>query len=384
VLFILEGEQGSHSKPRKQEVVIQPARGKATASPVISAPQISYVQQAASFTAVQETVEALRVKSKLSIGKLLPKALKKMPLESPADGNTKAPPQHEKQVNFATLIPAIAISQHTQAFHSPDITSGCSISPPQLIPDLCSFLRGSQDLRIGIILDESERQFELSKSSKGPGMIASDTARLVSLPELLDAYYQASIDISRQSRFAMATHIASAFLQAHMSPWLSTKWSKRDFYFLADSHTLYSSYPYVSRTYMSRRADSRELTMDDPAGAYSQQSPEEHTRACLLTVGVMILELIFGQNIESCNFRKDYYGADNRPNDQTDISTARKWAKKVLGECGADIADVVRRCLDCSFGPRPIFSDGRFREAVYEGVIKPLADYSKIWPDVIP
>jgi hypothetical protein len=115
-----------------------------------------------------------------------------------------------------------------------------------------------------------------------------------------------------------------------------------------------------------------------------QSSPSsEETRFYLFTVGVIILELIFGQNIESCNFRKDYYGVDNRPNDQTDISTAQRWAKKVLGECGADSADVVRRCLDCSFGPKPSFCDVRFKEAVYEGVIKPLVDYSKVWPEVM-
>ena len=76
-------------------------------------------------------------------------------------------------------------------------------------------------------------------------------------------------------------------------------------------------------------------------------------------------------------------GKDNILNDQADISTARKWAKKVLGESGANVSDVVRRCLDCSFGPRPSFADIRFRESVYEGVIKPLASYFKVWPEMM-
>jgi hypothetical protein len=63
---------------------------------------------------------------------------------------------------------------------------------------------------------------------------------------------------------------------------------------------------------------------------------------------------------------------------------ARIWAKNVLGECGAEISDVVRRCLDCAFGPRPNFMDKRFREAVYEGVIKPLDDHLKPWQVVVP
>jgi len=106
---------------------------------------------------------------------------------------------------------------------------------------------------------------------------------------------------------------------------------------------------------------------------------EETVRACLFTVGVIILELIFGHGIEDCLFRKDYLGNDNQPNDQTDISTARRWARKVTGESGANVADAVRRCLDCSFGPRPDFGNVRFREAVYEGVVKPLAGYGRVW-----
>lgn len=106
---------------------------------------------------------------------------------------------------------------------------------------------------------------------------------------------------------------------------------------------------------------------------------EEATRACLFSVGVIILSLIFGHSIESCSFRRDYYGFNNRPNDQTEIYTARKWARGVLGRWGVDISDVVRQCLDCSFDPRPDFSDKTFWDAVYKGVVKPLASYSKMW-----
>ncbi|RSL74256.1 hypothetical protein CEP53_000345 [Fusarium sp. AF-6] len=185
----------------------------------------------------------------------------------------------------------------------------------------------------------------------------------------------------------MATHIASALLQTHQSPWLSAKWSKCDFYFLADmdSQSLCSSHPFVSRDFLSSSDNEEEGSgHDTPNVPINRQASEEDTRACLFTVGVIILELIFGHNIEDCSFRKDYYGKDNKPNDQTDISTARKWAMKVLGDSGANIADVVRRCLDCSFGPKPSFSDVRFRNSVYEGVIKPLASYSKIWPEAMP
>ncbi|KAI1126862.1 hypothetical protein F5Y10DRAFT_243894 [Nemania abortiva] len=102
----------------------------------------------------------------------------------------------------------------------------------------------------------------------------------------------------------------------------------------------------------------------------------------LCSTNPFIFELIFGHNIEDCIFRRGYFGYDNKPTDQTDISIARKCADSVLGETGPLIDDAVRRCLDCSFGPKPDFRDIRFRESVYEGVIKPLAEYKKTWPEV--
>jgi hypothetical protein len=362
----------------KQEVVIQPA-GINTAAPRATAitPPISYVQQAANFTAIQERFEGSETTKKGSnLGRLFSKVQKNTSstVSSP-DGYAKPTPRR-KQAHFAT--PA-----HTQAPSLPaTATDGTSLSPQRIV-DLCSSLQNCQASSLGVIVDDFDRQFHLCKSlSPGPATAAPDTARLIPLPELLDAYHQANIDIARQRRFEMAAHIASALLQIQTSPWLSTGWSKHDFYFLADSHTLYSERPYVSQTFVSGITDSlvpAACTSNDPFPPIS----EEDTRTSLFTVGVIILELIFGHNIESCSFRHLYYGANNQPNDQTDISTARKWAQKVLGECGVEIADVVRRCLDCSFGPRPSFEDKRFREAVYEGVIRQLTDHLKTWQVVM-
>ena len=213
-------------------------------------------------------------------------------------------------------------------------------------------------------------------------MTIPNTARLTPVPELLDAYQRDDIELARQRRFGMAVHIASALLQTQMSPWLSNRWSKYELYFLADSQTIYSDHPYVSQTFVPDLTDPPEPLRNKPSNLLPIF--EDDSRACLFTVGVIILELIFGCNIESCKFRHFYYGSNNQPNDQTDVSTARRWAQQVLGECGAEIADVVRRCLDCSFGPKPSFKDKSFREAVYDGVIRPLTDYSKIWPVTVP
>lgn len=366
VLFILEDEQGSHSKPMKQEVMIQPADHDEAMRLTPSA-QIGYVQQGASFAMMQEQFEGTRIKEEESSFRRL---FSKLAKPTPAAPSLTT----SRQTDSVTPAPT--------TINPPFTIRGSSNLSSQLIVDLCSSLRNCQEPSFGVIVDEFDRQFQLSKSPE-PGP-APDTARLVSLPDIIEAYHQATIDIARQRRFQMAFHIASALLQIQTSPWLSTRWSKHDFYFLADSHTIYSDYPYVSQSFIARTADPPALTTNPTAAFPPPAVSEEDTRAALFSVGIIILELIFGHNIESCSFRHHYYGPNNQPNDQTDICTARKWAQKVLGECGVEIADVVRRCLDCSFGPRPSFQDKRFREAVYEGVIKPLADYLKPWQAVMP
>ena len=382
-IFVLDDEQESLREPRKQEVTIKPVKEDATA-PLAPTEQFSHVQQAESFTAIQESFKDTKSKiKKPGFTRLLSKApISTQQVLSYGKRNILSNLfKGRKQARFATPTPAIIIGQE-QANNLEAAPSAGSNVPSQRIADLCSFLRNCPDPNLGIIVDEFDRQFQLLGPGKSsPASVAPKTARLIPLPEILDAYYQASIDIARHRRFEMAVHIASALLHIHTSPWVSSRWSKHQFFFLADAQNLYSDYPYVSQMFIP--------SVTDPRMPENRHSPppfirEEETRACLFTVGVIILELGFGHNIEACSFRHLYYGSNNQPNDQTEVSTARKWSQKVLGECGIEIADVVRRCLDCSFGPRPDLKDKRFREAVYDGVIRPLADHLKIWQVTMP
>ena len=380
VLFIIEYEQGSLSQSKRQEVTIEPVHK--IAAPPSPTEQISHVRQAESFTAIQDRFSDMNPNKKgLRLHKIFSKAPDTKQLPALPHGNVKVVPKGRKQAHLATQIPAITIGQD-RGDSLEAIPSASGGVPSHRIANICSSLQDGSTQNLGIIIDEFDRQFQVFKPDvSSPLTVAPDTVRPTPLPEILDAYHHARFDIARQRRFEMAVHIVSAFLQIHTSPWLSNRWSKDQLLFLADSDNLYSDYPYVAQTFTPNVTDA-------PTTNQSFHSPpstaEEDTRASLFTIGVIILELIFGHNIEDCAFRRAYYGANNQPNDQTDVSTARKWSQKVLAECGADIADVVRRCLDCSFGPRPDLKDRRFREAVYDGVIRPLADRLKTWEVVVP
>lgn len=379
VLFVFEHENESLPEVRKQEVRIEAV--KEDSRLVAPTDNMGYVQRTESFTAVQESfIEMKTNEKKVSFGRFFQRAANSDQRGS-SPRNGKDPSKNGKQVHFATPIPAITISQDRAGSPEATTSAGSNISC-QRIADLCSSLQSSPTSDLGIIIDDFDRQFHLLKSmNSSPATLAPDEARLIPLSKILNAYHQASIDIPRHRRFKMAAHIASALLQIHTSPWLSNKWSKDHFFFLADAQNVYSDYPYVSQDFTPN-------ALDTPAAdvTYGNQPSnlEEDTRKSLFTVGVIILELIFGHNIEACSFRHRYYGPNNEPTDHTDVSTAQKWAQKVLGECGAEIDDVVRRCLNCSFGPRPNLKDKRFKEAVYDGVIRPLVDHLKLWQVTMP
>ena len=423
VVFAIANRHSARSRNQLfRYVEIVPLTESPAMTVTMNGTDISYVPQSTALAQIQkglaERKKTVGVKQGFFSKLIHPKAHKseeKRPIESSSSSKT---------VRFSASLPSVVVitPPSTPAHGQSSTTSAAASSntlhhnsntatpSPSPIPDLCSFL-SSVDPVSGFIQDpECDRHFKLHKRSLGPGENHSsrDTLRLLTLPEVIRAYRSDVIDISRQARFEMAAHVASALLQVHSSPWLPAKWTKQDFYFLADSASsqgLYSVYPFVTSSFPHQRqqqhtsvssqaapmpasigrsrGDTRRSSdlLSPPMSFKGDRSDEkeETVRACLFTVGVIILELIFGHGIEDCLFRKDYLGNDNQPNDQTDISTARRWARKVTGESGANVADAVRRCLDCSFGPRPDFGNVRFREAVYEGVVKPLAGYGRVW-----
>ncbi|KAK1840535.1 hypothetical protein CCHR01_16845 [Colletotrichum chrysophilum] len=369
------GEKNSSSlKPKAHEVVIQ------TVGPKVSTPSadVKAVHGSANLSKLQSITD-----DKLQYSKVKPSFIDKVSLRlqsKPGSPTTSPTSPSRKSVTFAELTPAIlvttSVDKRAMEDSSPSIPFKADGDCPgkQQIQSLCAFLEETS-LREGLLDEQLNRRLHVDKTSSVLRRMISDKMRLVSLPDLLHAHHEAKLCLPRQTRFEMAAHMSSAFLHAYPSPWMSVAWTKNNFYFLVDndSQTLSSCHPFLSRSFRDSTAET---------SACVTNLSEQEVRDYLVAVGIIVLELIFGHDIRHCTFRNDYL-RDGQPNEFTDVLTAKRWAKKVLGESGPNIADVVRRCLDCSFGPRPVFSDVRFRESVYEGVIKPLATYSKIWPEVI-
>ena len=203
------------------------------------------------------------------------------------------------------------------------------------------------------------------------------SCELVPLSSLLrDHIPKSAFTFTRQQRFEIAAILASSFLQMYSTPWSPPKWNKEEIYFVYNGQGPEIGRPYFKHCFEAQRAPttsmySPQMQTNMPAADLSQ---------LMFSLGILLLELIFNQPIEQCPYRQLYYGPNNQPNDQTDASTARRWLENVLGECGPEMSDVIRRCLNCSFGPPPDFADKRFREAVYQCVVSPLESICEtIW-----
>jgi len=158
--------------------------------------------------------------------------------------------------------------------------------------------------------------------------------------------------------------LASSLLQLHLTPWLNGRCSKKDIVFLR-SHCG-PPHIIIEQPYIVRKLGSFTAT--------GTGDPSDCTES-LLALGILLLELCFGQALEDQRFRKDYFGPNGKPNDLTDFATARRGQQDVLGEGGPEFANAIRRCIFCAFGPKSTnLADDDFREAVFTEVVQPLED----------
>lgn len=178
--------------------------------------------------------------------------------------------------------------------------------------------------------------------------------------------------MSRQERFTIAATLASSLLQLHSTPWLHDRWTKTDIMLNHDeSLGRIIPDPLLRAEFRSTNATSATTNSSSPQTF--------NTKAALSGLGIMLLELCFGKPIEDHPSREQYLRPDQKPNAFTDITTARVWHEEVLGEVGYEVSDAIRRCLDCSFGPKPNLEDKEFQEAVFDGVVLPLQEFLSIW-----
>lgn len=227
------------------------------------------------------------------------------------------------------------------------------------ITDLCTAIATTKSncSCLGFLQDEEHRYNVYPLAISPATNVASKS---VTLASLLDK--TSSIALTRRQRYSIALILASSHLQLHATPWLETRWSKKDVFFL--------------------RSGNDSILLDQPhlihelCGTSTPNLPASRgfSDRIIPTLGIMLLELCFGVALEDHHTRQNYFSRDGRPNAVLDLAAAMEWCSFANEEAGPEFADAIEWCLRNPTDTRASadIDDANWREEFYARVVEPL------------
>lgn len=173
----------------------------------------------------------------------------------------------------------------------------------------------------------------------------------------------------RDARLKVGCDLAFAILGLGTSPWIPASWTAEDLLIIRDPAASIPK-PYFNHASLRSSLSNKET-----------RSSAMQTRASLFALGVLLLELVFGNQLKNQQFRGAMMGEDMKPNATTDLATALLWQQKVEEQLGNVLADAIKRCLVCMFeqASTPDLRNSKFVQAVRDQVIKPIETFVSAW-----
>lgn len=173
----------------------------------------------------------------------------------------------------------------------------------------------------------------------------------------------------RDTRIKVGHSLALVVVSLGGSSWVPESWSKSDVFLFQDPSTP------VPQPYLSHPSLRKTLV---PCGSVPTRTKAQRA---LFSLGVLLLELLFGEKLENQPFRVDHMGKDGKPNETTDLFTALHWQKRVEEGFGDELAEAIMRCLVCIFETEssPNLSDTAFLRAVWQQVLLPVEKFLSAW-----
>jgi len=225
--------------------------------------------------------------------------------------------------------------------------------------------------RVACLQVDDARQLELHVDAAEQSHLHAFS--MTSLPDILR-------DVpKRDARLRIGLHSAFVMLSLGATPWLPEDCQRTHVVFLHHFPTS-ASQPYIASgkslpdTLRRHPLHILAAVSDSPSSR-----PDVQARSSLFALGVMLLELLFRETLESQPFRKDYLGAAGEPNHLTDFCTATRWKGRVEEEFGGMLADAIDRCVMCRFGPSPDLGNMEFLQEVWTAVVKPIEGFLRAW-----
>ncbi|KAH6984298.1 hypothetical protein BKA56DRAFT_580864 [Ilyonectria sp. MPI-CAGE-AT-0026] len=219
----------------------------------------------------------------------------------------------------------------------------------QAIHSLCTSLSVHQEPCYGYLHGEDCRYFVYPVSHD-----KIDTFVPLSLEELLTRTPR----LKRLQRLALSLTLASSFLQLFDSPWLPASLGKSDVLFVVDPNdpeTFKLDQPHINSSFFK---------------SSSQEQRHAKIKESLTRLGIVLLELCFGEPLEMQGCRKELgISTDAKTSEAMDLAAAVKWLDDVSEEAGPDYAEAISWCLT---GIRAIPNSQEWRKQMLLQVLKRL------------
>ncbi|RMZ79300.1 hypothetical protein DV737_g3446, partial [Chaetothyriales sp. CBS 132003] len=254
------------------------------------------------------------------------------------------------------------------------------------IDNLCTAIQTRGNEACLGFLDDGQGSYHLFHMSSSVSFASAEIGGVVSLNDILghnihqpdEPRHQGGSDkvlvapaLSRRVRMSIALTLAYAILELYPTPWLPEFFSKTHIYFFQQRDgNIIAEHPFLICEALSAKADCQ-APQPPPA-----LTGEDGHMSALLALGILIMELWFGQTIESLSFWRDHCDDKGRVKKFTSLTAALEWQKKTKDEAGITLHQITLRCIRGNFGVTSMNLDNmNCVQAVYDQVVRPLEGF---------
>ncbi|PTB69395.1 hypothetical protein BBK36DRAFT_1165668 [Trichoderma citrinoviride] len=222
------------------------------------------------------------------------------------------------------------------------------------ILSLCTLFESPEASCYGYLINNEHRHYVYGISQESAKAMPS-----VTLDHILRG--ETNLLFTRLQRYTLSLVIASTYLQLLGSPWLPASPNRANIVFTTTDEDVASvklDEPHLSQAF---RPSPKHQTFPNSRGLYRFMDALDY-------LGIMLLELCFGQKLEEHPWRKGPVEKDQTETGGCDVWAAREWLCHVNNEAGSDYADAVSWCLkEKRFAP-----PDQWRQDMLRNVIQPL------------
>jgi hypothetical protein len=99
----------------------------------------------------------------------------------------------------------------------------------------------------------------------------------------------------------------------------------------------------------------------------------------LLSLGIMLLEINYGQSIENLR-RPEDLGPNHKPNELSNLQAAKRWMieQNDKGNLSWAFSNAISHCLKCFVDPTASLHNPEFCKTIEEQVLAPLEDEKNV------